>query len=107
MLNGTRLAIAAAIVFGTAFAVQAGSKHHGPADVGPQGQPLAGPYAWTGVPPDARRYGNSAYAYGGYGYGAYAGVRYPTIDRCVIGRPDRPEQAIQDRFYLESNGANC
>src|SRR5579862_7746482 len=75
MLNKATVAVAAVIIFGTAFAVQAGSKDDAGAsggfDVGPLGQPMGGPPSWRAVPPGAP----SALAYyGGYdtsGYGAY------------------------------------
>jgi len=75
MLTRTTLAIAAVVVFGAASAVQAGSKDDdgGPGGgyrIGPLGQPMGGPFAWRGVPPNVygyvpRAYRDNARYYGG------------------------------------------
>jgi hypothetical protein len=51
-------------------------------------------------------YGYDAYGYGAHGpYGAHASRRpYPS---CRLARHESGAQAIQDRFYLESQGVNC
>jgi len=54
----------------------------------------------------AQWFGYDAYGYGAYGpSGAYASRRpYP---RCRLARHEGGAEAIQDRFYLESQGVNC
>jgi hypothetical protein len=102
------------MIFGTAFAVQAGSKDDdegGGFRVGPLGQAMGGPAAWRGARPDVYARGNDGYGYGAYGYGGYGAFagppRYPTSDRCRLGWSERPEQLIQDQFFLENNGTIC